>query len=197
MKLNWAERWVVNNPLRVIMQRVEMAWMAKNAPKTESGRLLEVGAGRGAAARLILRTFRPGLLVTTDLDPAMLRRGHDYLAPSELSRSNLCAADCLALPFADQSMDAVFGFGIIHHVVDWRSAVIEVARVLKPSGIYYLEELYPSLYQNILTKRFLLHPTVDRFKSHDLASFLTRTGFRTMASREIRLIGIAAVLQKI
>ena len=35
----------------------------------------------------------------------------------------------------------MFDFGIIHHVPQWRRALAEVARVLKPGGRFYAEEV--------------------------------------------------------
>ena len=31
MKLNWAERWVVNNPVRVFQQQIEIKWLSSMA----------------------------------------------------------------------------------------------------------------------------------------------------------------------
>jgi hypothetical protein len=39
---------------------------------------------------------------------------------------------------------------------------------LKPGGFYFLEEIYPTLYQNFLTRRILVHPHCDRFDGSDL-----------------------------
>lgn len=196
MKLNWAERWVVNNPLRVFMERLEIAWMEKAACDNKPRRVLEVGAGRGAAARLIISRFRPETLVTTDLDPAMLARGRAYLSREELEQANMCAADCVSLPFRDEALDAVFGFGVLHHVAQWYLALAEISRVLRPGGAYFLEELYPSLYQNILTKHILLHPAANRFRSADFKISLSTAGLRIEALREIKLVGIVAMLTK-
>jgi len=42
--------------------------------------------------------------------------------------------------FADASKDAVVIFGVLHHITDWRKAIDEITRVLKPNGILFLEE---------------------------------------------------------
>ncbi len=41
---------------------------------------------------------------------------------------------------ADQSVDAVFMSGILHHIPQWRQAVKVVYRVLKPGGVFLFEE---------------------------------------------------------
>ena len=45
MKLNWAERWVVNNPLRVIQQRMEINWLRSVASLGPGSLGLEIGCG--------------------------------------------------------------------------------------------------------------------------------------------------------
>lgn len=46
----------------------------------------------------------------------------------------LLAGDALRLPFADASFDAVICSEVLEHIPDYRSAVMEIARVLKPGG---------------------------------------------------------------
>jgi len=196
MKLNWAELLVVNNPYRVFQQKFEIGWMRKHAQLPPGGSFLEIGCGRGAGASIIRREFSPGFLCATDLDPLMIRRAFRYLRPQELQNISFCAADALNLPHPDGAFDAVFGFGVLHHVPDWQGALAEVGRVLKPHGIYLLEELYPALYQNFITRHILLHPTENRFRGEDLKKALGATNFLVQASLELNLFGILAVLKK-
>jgi len=196
MKLNWAERWVVNNPLRVIEQGFELDWMQRKMPLKPGSRVLEIGSGRGAGAAIILREFKPSLLHASDLDFDMIRRAKRYLSSEELDHITLLAADAMLLPYREAAFDAVFGFGVLHHIPDWRSALREITRILKPGGVYFMEELYPSLYQNFITKHILLHPTEDRFTARELRDALSKQGFSVRGSLEIRLFGILAVLVK-
>jgi ubiquinone/menaquinone biosynthesis C-methylase UbiE len=126
----------------------------------------------------------------------MLRRAEGYMDPAARARVTLAVADALRLPHRDAAFDAVFGFGVLHHVPDWRGALREVGRVLRPGGIYCLEELFPSLYQNAVTRHFLLHPTEDRFGSRDLRGELPRAGFTLRQSFEVPLAGLLAVCER-
>jgi ubiquinone/menaquinone biosynthesis C-methylase UbiE len=85
---------------------------------------------------------------------------------------------------------------VLHHIPNWQGALAEVGRVLKPHGIYLLEELYPTLYQNFITRHILLHPTEDRFGGQELKKALDATSFLMQASFELKLFGILAVLKK-
>ena len=196
MKLNWAERLAVNNPSRVFQQKYEIGWIKKHAQLPPGGSFLEIGCGRGAGASIIQRQFSPGFLCSMDLDPLMIRRAFHYLRPQELQNISFYAADALNLPHPDGAFDAVFGFGVLHHIPDWQGALAEVGRVLKPHGIYLLEELYPTLYQNFITRHILLHPTENRFGGQELKKALDAANFLMQASFELNLFGIPAVLKK-
>lgn len=65
------------------------------------------------------------------------------------TKAVLWVGDVRALPVADDHYDTVFTFGVLHHVVDWRAALKEVYRVLKPGGRFYAEEIL---------KKYITHP---------------------------------------
>ena len=132
-----------------------------------------------------------------DLDVKMAEQARTYLSEKELRRIRLYVGDVQSIPFNDASFDLVFSFGILHHVIDWRSSLTEIVRVLKKEGFYIFEELYPSLYQNLITRRILLHPEEDRFCSDDLKDGLERAGLLLVNSLELRHLGILAMAQKL
>jgi ubiquinone/menaquinone biosynthesis C-methylase UbiE len=196
VKLNWAERWAVNNPLRVVEQRLEIGWVKARTSLPPNFVGLEIGCGRGAGATVILEALRPRLLYALDLDREMIRKAEKYLSPTDRARVELLVGDSEHLPLRDGSVDAVFGFGVLHHLPRWRQALGEIVRVLKSNGVYVLEELYPSLYQNIVTRHILLHPTRDRFRSRELRSALQEAGLPVTVSREFPGIGVLAICSK-
>lgn len=189
MKLNLSERLLVNSPLRLALQRRVLARMLAMAAMEPGAAILEIGCGRGEGGRLLVKALNPAHLFLMDLDPAMagLAQGKG---------GQVLVGDAEALPLASGRLDAVFGFGFLHHVPDWRAALGEVARVLKPGGVYYLEEYYPAAYQNLLTRHLLRHPGEDRFRGPDLHAALAGTGFRLMGSRERAWWGIVAAARK-
>jgi ubiquinone/menaquinone biosynthesis C-methylase UbiE len=194
MKLNWAERWVVNNPSRVFQQSIEIGWLKKKMPLKPGAVVLEIGCGRGAGARLIRRTFEPALLHAQDLDIEMIQKARRYLGIEYQKDISLSVADSIRIPFKDRSFDAVFDFGVLHHVPDWQAALSEIERILKPGGIFYIEELYPALYQNFITRHILLHPAENRFRSADFRNALSDRRMPLQVSFEVPrswLLGVA------
>jgi ubiquinone/menaquinone biosynthesis C-methylase UbiE len=196
VKLNWAERLVVNNPVRVVIQRGIIQWIKRVIRITPQARILEIGCGRGAGARLIQAEFHPATLHAFDLDQRMICMAGRYLKAECRNKICLYVGDASTLPYRDGVMDAVFGFGVLHHLPDWRRGLREIARVLKPGGIYFLEEFYPQFYQNFLARRLFLHPEHDRFYSHDLLKALAEAGFELQGRLEQKMVGILAVAVK-
>jgi ubiquinone/menaquinone biosynthesis C-methylase UbiE len=196
MKLNWAERWVVNNPLRVLQQRLEIGWMKGVSSLRPGVHILEIGCGRGAGARLIRQTFQPAVIHATDLDMDMLRRANALLPHRLKTNISFSLVNAEGLSFGTGTLDAVFGFGVLHHVPEWRRALAEISRVLKAGGVYFFEELYPPLYQNCITRHILLHPRLDRFHSHDLKTAIRNAGLTIRQTLELKHAGILGVCIK-
>lgn len=94
-------------------------------------RALEIGAGTGRILAPLMHHFL-GQMHGIDISSEMLGRvGHKVNNP----RLHLVLGDALHLPYPDGYFDALIGVHIFHLVGDYRRALKEVARVLKPSGV--------------------------------------------------------------
>jgi ubiquinone/menaquinone biosynthesis C-methylase UbiE len=106
----------------------------------EHVKLLDIGCGTGRYLETQVDYFRGRTLQCfgVDLSPAMLSA-----ARLKLPRGNLVCARAEQLPFRDDSFDYVFSGWAFHHFVDKRSAVKEVARILRPEGRFTLQNIDP------------------------------------------------------
>jgi SAM-dependent methyltransferase len=86
---------------------------------------------------------------------------------------------------ARESYDAVFDFAILHHVPDWRGALREIHRVLKPGGRAYLEEVLAAFITHPLWKALLDHPQDDRFDADGFEGALRAIGFTNVRRRTL------------
>jgi ubiquinone/menaquinone biosynthesis C-methylase UbiE len=177
MKLNRIETHLMNNPLRAAVQRwYEGALLQRLGGRTEGLRGLEIGCGRGVGTEIIFERFGAGTVYALDLDPDMVAQARRRLGRYLPERLQLAVGDASAIGAADASFDAVFDFGIIHHIPDWRAAVREVRRVLRPGGRLFFEEVTRHALQRWSYRTFLLHPTEDRFSGGEFVAELERQG---------------------
>lgn len=190
MKLNTIERWFVNSPLRQIKQHLVMQWFKGTVALKTGKTVLEVGCGRGVGAKLISETYHPDRLFLLDLDFQMIQKANRRLNRQNENRIYFCVGDAARLPFGDDCLDAVFGFGFLHHVPAWQEGLAEVVRVLRHGGVYFMEEYYPSLYQNFITKHIVVHPDKNRFNSQELRQAFQDVGLSLTHSFELKSMGI-------
>lgn len=99
-------------------------------------------------------------------------------------RVSLWIGDATDIRADDGTYDAVFDFGIIHHIPDWRAALREVHRVLKPGGRFYADEIYEKFLTHPLVRALLDHPREDRFDHSRLARALEAAGLHVEASHD-------------
>lgn len=177
MKMNAIETALMNNPVRAAIQRhYEAPLLERLGGRTQGERVLEVGGGRGVGTEIILERFGAAHVTAFDLDPAMVQRAARRLRRHLPGRVALSVGDVTAIESPDGEFDAVFDFGIIHHVPDWRTALGEIARVLRPGGRFYFEEVTRHALQRWSYRTFLLHPTHDRFSGEEFVAGCTVAG---------------------
>jgi ubiquinone/menaquinone biosynthesis C-methylase UbiE len=102
--------------------------LAALSPAPEE-RILDVGCGTG---RLLQEAvgLQPSISACgVDLSAEMIRQ-----AARRIGAARLAIADAAALPFADNSFDAVVSSSSLHHWQDPSRALAECARVVRPGG---------------------------------------------------------------
>ena len=109
----------------------------------------EVGAGSG---RLLIRLGqeRPYRLVALDYAPYSIRAVRENYARAGLrggtasggggrSRAHAAFGDVRALPFHDGALSVVLSGGLLEHFRDPAPVIREMARVLRPGGLFYAD----------------------------------------------------------
>lgn len=124
---------------------VDKVWRSKAVKMlsaTSPREILDVATGTGDLAIKLVRSI-PGATVTgVDLSEGMLEIGRKKVEEAGLSdRISFRCGDCLALPFADNSFDAVtvaYGVRNFEHL---DKGYREMTRVLRPGGMLCVIEL--------------------------------------------------------
>jgi ubiquinone/menaquinone biosynthesis C-methylase UbiE len=183
--LNRVEYALMNNPLRAAIQRhFEAPRLLRLGGAMRGGSALEIGCGRGVGTELILDVFGAGRVDAFDLDPRMVAEARRRLG-ARGSRVRLWVGDAAAIAAPDACYDAVFDFGIIHHVPGWRDVLAEVRRVLGPGGLFYAEEVLRPFLAHPLTRALLEHPESDRFDAAGFVEGLRGAGLEPLGTREL------------
>jgi len=99
--------------------------------------VLDLGGGSGWVSELLQKFgFQP---FTLDLSTDLLRVGLVRFSGAQLT-PRFAAADMMRLPIATSSIDGAIVMDALHHVPDVHAVLQEVARVLKPGGVFVIAE---------------------------------------------------------
>ena len=196
MKVNWPERVWVNSPVRRLVQRLETRYFNRIRPMPKGTCCLEIGCGGGYGTRLVFENFHPERVDAIDIDPVMIRLALRKSPKRNTQRVFLFVADAHCLPYKSGCFDAVFNYGIVHHLEKWELGLKEVSRVLKEGGGFYFEEIYPPLYANPLFRHLLIHPTQNRFYSPEFHTGLRQSGLKLLPGYRESRFGILGVAEK-
>lgn len=185
MQLNIFERLFILSPIRAFLQdQLEARQLIELGGPLPGAKVLEVGCGPGFGIDLFYRRFKVYSVDAFDLDKRMIllvRRKQKR----QYHRTNLWVGNVRSIPIKSWHYDAIFNFGAIHHVVDWRTSLREIHRVLKPGGKFYCEEILRRYITHPVIGRLMDHPQEDRFDEIQFIEALQKTGFRINASRQL------------
>lgn len=118
-------------PWQSFARRIVLPWALQGFQPR--GEVLELGAGSGAMAAELMTMYPEISLTVTDFDPEMVAVASARLAQFG-ERATARQADATALPFPDGTFDVVLSWIMLHHTIEWETALAEAVRVLRPGG---------------------------------------------------------------
>ncbi|MCW5828950.1 MAG: class I SAM-dependent methyltransferase [Deltaproteobacteria bacterium] len=190
MELNPVERWFVNSPVRRSLRaRSVRRLVAPLRDISPDGRALEIGCGEGAAIGPILKAVRPSVLDAFDLDERQLERARRKF-DAEGGRVVLGTGSAAAIPAPPGTYDTVFQFQVFHHIPNWRTALAEVSRVLRPGGYFIFTdtpiEFFSRLPLGPVLRAVTDHPYDMMFSEDEFRDTLRAVKLETVHWRRLR-----------
>ena len=190
MKLSGIEKALMNNPVRALLQRrYEAPLLERLGGLTRGMCVLEVGCGRGVGTEIIFERFGAREVHAFDFDPGMVEQARRRLSGYTSAQLKLDVSDATAIMAEDESYDAVFDFGILHHVPRWQKAVSEIRRVLRPRGRFFFMEVISLVPERRLYRKLFDYPTKNRFNKEILINELEGQGITVGKNTVDRLFG--------
>jgi ubiquinone/menaquinone biosynthesis C-methylase UbiE len=186
-RLSDREFKAMNNRVRRWYQRrVEFPAFRRMGMDCKEKDVVELGCGSGYGA-VLLMTQHPRSYIGMDIMPEQisLAKGRDltgteFLVPDVAHLDNI----------RSDSKDMVVVFGILHHVPEWREALVESHRILKRGGEIYLEEPDGRIIR--ATERLFPfgHEEVALFTLKEFEGSLVAAGFEVLGRRRLFGFGL-------
>jgi len=178
MKLNKIEFLAMNNPIRAFIQeKYELKILRAMTSVKNAQMALEIGCGTGNGSKLIKKHFSIKSIIGIDLDEKMIKIASKRNIDTSISYKVM---DASKLYFPDKYFDAVFDFGVIHHIPNWMDSIKEIKRVLRPKGELILEDLSIASFTKGLGKLWRIlsdHPYQSMYTPIQFTEFLDELGF--------------------
>ena len=146
--------------------RARLAQLRADVP---GGKLLDVGCGTGFIIHLAADLFAE--IHGLDITPAMMAR-----VRTDRGNITLHNAPAEALPFPDTSFDAATAYSFIDHLDNPQAVLSEVARVLRPGGIFYAD---------LIPNRLFWQALIELPDNADLADIVSRERRMVTANAQI------------
>ncbi len=187
MKLNQTEFLLMNNPVRnFVQEHLEIKRIKKYAHLPPERKVLDIGCGTGNSSRLIKKHFKTKKIYAVDIDKRMIsiakKKNEDPSISFEVENAT-------HLKFKNDSFEAIFDLGVIHHIPQWKKCLRELKRVLKPGGQLIIEDLSLETFSTPIGKimrKILDHPYHAMYKESEFVEYLKKIDFKILINKRYR-----------
>lgn len=156
----------------------------KKISRLDSMHILDAGCGTGEFSELIREILPNAKITGFDIDKKSISH---FRNKARKNKINLYEADIENLPFKSNSFDVVLVIDVIEHVRRPKKAMLEIQRVLKHGGMFYLvvpceADLYTidGWIKKVFNLNLKLKPIghINQFRRTDIKYLLRNTGFK-------------------
>lgn len=175
------EKWFMNRPKHNLMAANKAERLLQYVDFKGNQKFLEVGCGNGAAGKHIAKKY--SLNVTgVDVDPEQIQNAIRDI--EKIQNIQFFEGDSTNLKFSDNEYDIVYSSGVLHHIGNWKKALEEINRVLKPKGYYIFSDLAYSRFTSRFFKNIAKNYGV--YNVDDIIDFMKNQNFEILHQEKPR-----------
>jgi|AntDeeMetagen285_2_1112576.scaffolds.fasta_scaffold00115_17 demethylmenaquinone methyltransferase/2-methoxy-6-polyprenyl-1,4-benzoquinol methylase len=173
----------------LVMPAADQSTLSAGLARAEGSvaHLLDLGGGSGRATiavdvpeRTVLDISRPMLRRARSRQPDQLGRRMGRPTDGDpVGPLSALQGDAGRMPLADDAVDAAMVVDAFHHMPDQRAVVEEAARVIRPGGVFVVQEFDPShpLGWGLVRAEHAIGMGSTFYKPNELADLLAGAGF--------------------
>ena len=163
---------------REVLERAKWRYLAEDLGGQSSGVALEVGCGSGTIGATLAGAGYNAILLDYSMSAIDLATRSFHGLPGR-ERKHYVMGNAFSLPIRDGSVDVVVSGGLLEHFEDPAPVVNEMARVLKPGGLFYAD-IWPQRF-SLLRLIERMHGGAEgwyesRMRREDAVSMVKRCG---------------------
>lgn len=140
MEMHSIEKWLVNSRIWSWILKHWMMPRLFSCIEPLKGKVLELGCGQGVTSECLLETYPDIALTALDYDLHQVKLSQSRLTKFG-KRATPVRGDATNLSIKENSFDTVIELNAFHHIKDFKTAMQESFRVLKPGGLFIAKDV--------------------------------------------------------